>query len=212
MMTRRDAAAGQKSAATEALSALLGSNTRAKLLVYFVLHPSEQFHVRELERRLHEPAGNLLRDLRRFHSIHLLTTQRSGNQVKYALDRNHPLYEDLQRLVLKTAGIGQTLKEALQAIGGVELAFIYGSFAKGEADARSDLDLMVIGTVTDEVLAPAVAEVERQLGRAVSYTRYTRQEARTRARQDGSFLRSVLADPRVILVGTNRDELFRAAR
>lgn len=128
------------------------------------------------------------------------------------LIRTHPLYEDLQRLILKTSGAGVVVADALAPIQGVEIAFIYGSFVKGEANARSDIDVMVIGPVTDEVLAPAMAGVERNLGRAISYTRYTRREASVQAGEQGSFLQSVLAGPKIMLVGSQDDELFRLNR
>ena len=197
---------------SDVLATLLGSRTRAKLLAHFVLHPGEEYHVRELERQLREPAGNLLRDLRRFYSIGFLETRTVGNQVRYRFERRHPLYEDLQRLALKTAAPGVLLKEALSSIQGVELAFIYGSFAKGTADTRSDLDVMVIGDLTDKVLAPAIAKAERRLGRAVSYTHYRREEAKHKARQGGSFLRSVLQGAKILLIGNADDELLRATR
>ena len=194
------------------LRTLLGSETRAKLLVQFVLHPDQAFHVRELERLLDEPAGNLLRDLRRLHAIRLLEAERIGNQVRYSLHRTHPLYEDLQRVVLKTVAGDAVLKEALHPVKGVELAFLYGSFVKGEATTRSDLDLMVIGDVSERELASAVARAERTLGREVSYARYTRAEARKKAQRRDSFLQRVLTGPRIVFVGSAKDELFQVAR
>lgn len=193
------------------LKTLLGSTTRTKLLSHFSLHPGEEFHVRELERILGEPASNLLRDLRRLRGIKLLETRQIGNQVRYTLNRTHPLYEDLQRLVLKTAAAVTVLAEALRSLKEVELAFVYGSFAKGEADARSDLDLMVIGEVSDRSLAPVVAMAERELGREVSYTQYNRAEAKKKSRQRDSFLHGVLAGPRIVLIGSAEDELFNLA-
>lgn len=191
------------------LTTLLGSAARAKLLSHFVLHPGEEFHVRELERILGEPAGNLLRDLRRLRAIRLLDARPVGNQVRYALDRRHPLYGDLQRLVMRTSAPGAVLTKALSSLKGITLAFLYGSFAKGEADTQSDLDLMVVGEVSDRILAPAIAKVERELGRQVSYTHYTREEAKKRVRERDSFLRSVFAGPKIVFVGRDDDGLFR---
>lgn len=194
------------------LKTLLGSASRAKLLSHFLLRPGEAFHVRELERILHEPAGNLLRDLRRFQAIDLLNAERVGNQVRYTLDREHPLYEDLQRLVLKTTAADSVLMEVLRPLRGIELAFLYGSFVKGEGNARSDFDLMVIGTVSDRSLAPAVARAEHALTRDVSYTRYTREEARRKVQEPDSFVRSVFTGPKIVFLGRANDELFALAQ
>lgn len=195
-----------------ALKALLGSTGRAKLLTHFFLHPGEAFHTRELARLLDESPGSLLRDLRRLETIRLLQTNRVGNQVRYSMDQNHPLYSDLQRIILKTTAADAVLREALESVRGVELAFLYGSFAKGEAASQSDLDLMIIGDVSDRALAPAIAKAEEFLKREVSYTRYPREEARTKMRQRNSFARNVFAGPTVLVVGNRDDELFSIAR
>lgn len=137
---------------------------------------------------------------------------RVGNQVRYSPDRDHPLYTDLNRLVLKTAAVDVVLREALQPVEGIELAVLYGSFAKGTATSRSDLDLMIVGDATDRALAPAVAKAEESLGREVSYTRYPREEARKEIKRRDSFVRNVFTAPNVLVLGHRDDELFGLAR
>ncbi len=195
-----------------ALKALVGSTGRAKLLAHFFLHPGKAFHVRELARLLDESPGSLLRNLRRLEAIQLLQTERVGNQVRYSLDQKHPLYRDLQRIILKTTAVDAVLREALRRVRGIELAVLCGSFARGEATSRSDLDLMVIGNATDRALAPAIAKAEQFLGREVSYTRYPREEAREKIRQRTSFVHNVLAGATVLVFGSSDDELFALAR
>jgi len=195
-----------------ALKALLGSAGRAKLLAHFLLHPGEAFHTRELARLLDESPGSLLRDLRRLETIRLLHVNRVGNQVRYSMDQKHPLYTELQSIILKTTAADAVLREALQSVPGIELALLYGSFPKGEATSRSDLDLMIIGDVTDRALAPAIARAEEFLKREVSYTRYPREEVRNEIRQRNSFVHNVLAGPTVLVVGNGDDELFSLAR
>jgi predicted nucleotidyltransferase len=165
-----------------------------------------------LARLLDESPGSLLRDLRRLEAIRLLQTERVGNQVRYSLDQKHPLYRDLQRMILKNTAVDAVLREALQRVRDIELAVLYGSFARGEATSRSDLDLMIIGDVTDRVLAPAIAKAEQFLGREVAYTRYPREEAREKIRQRNSFVHNVLAGPTVLVLGSTDDELFALAQ
>lgn len=194
------------------LKALVGSTGRAKLLAHFFLHPGKAFHIRELARLLDESPGSLLRDLRRLEAIQLLQTERVGNQVRFSLDQKHPLYRDLQRMILKTTAVDAVLRDALRLVRGIELTVLYGSFAKGEATSRSDLDLMIIGNATDRALAPAIAKAEQFLGREVSYTRYPREEAREKIRQRNSFVHNVLVGPTVLVLGSSDDELFALAR
>jgi predicted nucleotidyltransferase len=212
MRTSRTTPPQQLVPISPALKALVGSTGRAKLLAHFFLHPGEAFHIRELARLLDESPGSLLRDLRRLEAIRLLQTERVGNQVRYSLDQKHPLHRDLQRMILKTTAVDAVLHEALQPVRDIELAVLYGSFARGEATSRSDLDLMIIGDVTDRALAPAIAKAEQFLGREVAYTRYPREEAREKIRQRNSFVHNVLAGPTVLVLGSTDDELFALAQ
>jgi predicted nucleotidyltransferase len=115
-------------------------------------------------------------------------------------------------MILKNTAVDAVLREALQRVRDIELAVLYGSFARGEATSRSDLDLMIIGDVTDRVLAPAIAKAEQFLGREVAYTRYPREEAREKIRQRNSFVHNVLAGPTVLVLGSTDDELFALAQ
>lgn len=115
-------------------------------------------------------------------------------------------------MILKTTAVDAVLREALQSVRGIELAVLHGSFAKGEATSRSDLDLVIIGDATDRALAPVMAKAEQFLGREVSYTRYPGEEARTKIRQRNSFLHNVLAGPTILILGKGDDELFSLAR
>ncbi len=127
------------------LKALLGSTGWAKLLVQFFLHLGDAFHVRELARLLHESPGSLLRDLRRLEATRLLQTERVGNQVRYSLNRRHPLYTDLHRIIIKTAAADTVLREALQIGPGRRISRTLRLLCEGPGESQSDLDLLIIG-------------------------------------------------------------------
>jgi len=78
----------------------------------------------------------------------------------------------------------------------VVLAFVYGSIAKGEDSASSDIDLMVI---TDGLaysdLIQALTNAEKTLARPINPTIYTQQQFRERIDKDNSFLTRVMAQP-----------------
>jgi len=129
----------------------------------------------------------------------------------YTLREDSPILDDLRNIFLKTAGAGAELRAELERIAGIELAFIYGSYVSGEAHAASDIDLMVVGDVTDRDLAPAIARVERRLKRQIDYALYTSTEAEKRSRGKGEFVREVLLGPKIVLLGNPDDRLFRVA-
>jgi predicted nucleotidyltransferase len=194
------------------LKTLFSSKLRVKVLEHFFFHPGEEFYVRRLASELDEPVGTVGRELAHLEKAGILASRRVGNQKHYRLGEDCPILDDLRNIFLKTSGAGAELRAALERIVGVELAFLYGSYAGGEAHAGSDLDLMIVGNASDRDLASAVARVERRLKREINYTIYARRDAEKRLGQKGDFVDEVLRGPRILLIGNEHDRLFRTAR
>lgn len=199
-------------AVSATLKTLFSSKLRVKVLEYFFFHPGDEFYVRRLASELDEPVGTVARELAHLQRAGVLASHCVGNQKHYRLSEDCSILEDLRNIFLKTAGAGAELRRVLEKTLDVELAFLYGSYASGEAHAGSDLDLMVVGNVSDRDLAPAVARVERRLKREINYTIYTRDDVNKRLGRKGDFVHEVLAGPRILLIGDERDELFRAGQ
>jgi len=193
------------------LKYLFSSELRVKILSHFFFHPGETFHVRGLAAELGESAGTVSRELARLEKAGILRSTPVGNQKRYSPRKDSPILDDLCNIFLKTAGAGAQLRTAMEKISGVELAFIYGSYARGDAHAQSDVDLMIIGDVSDRELAPAVARIEVRLKRQINYIFYTRREAKKGAVKKGEFIHEALSGPRIVLLGDRDDGLFRAA-
>ena len=194
------------------LKCLFSSKLRVKILAHFFSHPGEEFYVRRLSSELEEPVGTVARELAHLQKARILASRRIGNQKHYRQEQDCPILPDLRSIFLKTAGAGAELQNALNKVVGVELAFIYGSYANGEANASSDIDLMIVGGASGRELAPLVARVERRLKREVNYTLYTRSEVEKRLGQKGDFVHEVFSGPRVVLIGNGDDELLRTPR
>ena len=194
------------------LKALFSSRLRVRVLEHFFSHPGEEFYVRRLASTLEASVGSVARELAGLERAGLLVSRRVGNQRHYRLNQECPILDDLRNIFLKTAGAGEELRRALEKVPGVELAFLYGSYASGEAHAGSDLDLMVVGNISDRDLAPVVARVERRLKREVNYTIFTRADVQKRLGEKGDFVHEVFAGPRILLIGDERDRLFRVSR
>ena len=191
------------------LKALFSSETRIKALSHFFLHAGESFYLRQLEKILKIPVGQLGRELLNLEKIHLLTSSLEGNQKRYSVNRGFMLYEELKNIFLKTAGAGDTIRESLSGPKGVEIAFIYGSFAKGEEHPGSDMDVMVVGDTPDKEIGRTISSAEKRLKRTVNYSLYEREEVKTRLDKKDNFIMTVFSEPRIILIGSKDDELFR---
>lgn len=194
------------------LKSLFSSKLRVEILSHFFFHPGEAFHVRRLAADLEEPAGTVGRELSHLEKAGILSSESVGNQKRYSLRRDSPILGDLRNIFLKTSGASMELRSGLEKIESVEVAFLYGSYASGEAHAASDIDVMIVGDASDRELAPAVARVERRLERQINYTSYTRREVEKRLGRKGDFVHEVLTGPKILLVGNTDDRLFQVTR
>jgi predicted nucleotidyltransferase len=189
------------------LSSLLFSDYRRRVLGLLLLHPDTTYHVRELARLTGTSAGTLHKELTKLKTGGVLQRQKVGNQVRYRADRNCLIFEELASILRKTSGLVDVLAVALSSIEkNISLAFIFGSVARGEQQSNSDVDVMLVGNLgfTDaaRVLHPAQATLQREINPVV----YTLDEFRRRAASDDSFIREVLSQPKLFVVG-NENEL-----
>lgn len=188
------------------LSTHLLGHTRSSVLSALLLHPESSLHVRELARLTDSSPGSLHRELRLLAELGLLLRQETGRQVHYRANTESPVFEELAGLLRKTAGVADVVRDALRVLGDkIQLAFIYGSVAAGAERARSDVDLMCLGTAGFADLALALAPLHETLRREVNPTAMTGDEfARKVAAGDG-FALSVMNSPRIWLKGGEHD-------
>ena len=191
------------------LKALFTSKTRIELLSHFFMHPESSFYLRQLERLLRMPVGQLRYELSNLEQAGLLSSFQEGNQKRYIINREFPLYDELRRIFLKTSGAGDVIRVALSRLDGIELAFVFGSFASGEEHSGSDLDVMVVGSVSDREVSRVLSDVERTLGRPVNYSLYERKEVAKRLKKKDNFIATVFRGPRVLLVGSENNGLLQ---
>jgi predicted nucleotidyltransferase len=177
----------------------LRSKARQRLLAFYFTNPAARYHLRDLAHRLGIDPSNLSRELRRLERDGLFRAEVSGRQKYFRLNREYPLFREVRSIVSKTIGAVPLIAQSVKAIEGVEEAYLYGSFARNQQDAASDIDLLVIGTPPGVALAEAMGKLERQLGREVNYTVFSRDEFESRRTRKDAFLENVWHNRRVSL-------------
>jgi predicted nucleotidyltransferase len=181
--------------------ALFGeSEARRQILRAFFARPGVVRHVRELARELGWSAPVVGEELDRLERTGILTSERVGRARRYRVDEKSPIAAEVRALVQKTIGIEGRIREAIADLPGVEQAFLYGSYARGEERATSDLDLFIVGDVDQERLSDQLTDAERDLGRDVNPTTYTAGELEGLKRKGDLFVKRVLAGSRIPLV------------
>lgn len=187
------------------LEAIISSKTRVKLLTLFLLSPEREYYVREIVRMTEENMNAVRRELANLESFGLISGMKKGNQQYYTVNRDFFLYEDLQKILLKTEGVARVIKEKLANLEKIDCMFIYGSFASAKAKAKSDIDLFIVSDVDENQLIPLVHESERALNREINYTLMQRDDLKKRKRTGDPFVKNVMLEPKIMIIGTCDD-------
>jgi len=194
-----------------ALAETLWPKARRRILGLLLANPDQEWHLRDIARQTELAPATVQREVTSLHEVGVLTRRRDGHQVKYGAERSCPIFPELRGIVLKTVGLADVLREALQPLRErIDIAFVFGSLAKGEATSGSDVDLMVIGGISLRDLVPVLQAAERTLSREINPVTMSAKEFSKRIAQEEHFVTSVLRDPRIYLIGDD-DELERLA-
>ncbi len=178
----------------------LRSDLRRKVLTFFYVNREARVYVRQLAAALDADSTNLSRELTRLAHEGFLSAEREGRQLYYSVNHAYPYLKPVFALLQGSVGIEPTLKKALQLVNGIESAWIFGSFAKGEADANSDIDLLIVGRPDQARLSREIRKTEKALHREVSYTVFTPEELKRRIARHDPFVMDIWNGKRIGLI------------
>jgi predicted nucleotidyltransferase len=187
------------------ISKLFKSKTRKELFRLYFTNPDQEYYLRELERILRTPVSMIRKELTRLKEEGLFLSRKRGNLTYYLLDQSYPLFNELKSIVFKTIGIQGLLREILGKMKGIEVAFIYGSFAKHEEVGRSDIDLFIIGKVNESRLLREINKLEKVLKREINYSIFKRDEFNRKKKEKDPFITDLLKNPKIFLAGEEND-------
>jgi len=179
-----------------------------RILSLFMLNPASEFYLREISRRLNLPPYAVTQETKRLTEIDLLRRERRGNNVFFRVNRHFSIFPELKAIILRTVGIGDRLRGELTKLGNVEVAFIYGSYAKGTENLDSDVDVFIIGDLSQRQLNPVLSQLEEEMGRELNATLFAREEVRQRMNSGDHFVSSVMADRKIFLIAN--EEVLRS--
>jgi predicted nucleotidyltransferase len=191
---------------TSDAGSLLFGKTRGRLLAWLYARPDERFYLRQLVALTGVALGAVQRELQLLTRAELVIRQVEGRQVYFQANQAAPIFPELQRLLVKTFGAAAVISGALAPVReSIEVAFLYGSAAKGTMTSQSDIDLLVVGRVSLTDVVVTLAAAQRQLGREVNPSVYPPAEFRKKLRAGHHFLTSVLREPKMYVAGTEHD-------
>lgn len=197
---------GRSQMRNRGLADALFAKVQQRVLGVLFGNPGRSFYANEVIGLARSGTGAVQRELARLEAAGLVTASRIGKQKHYQANQSSPIFQELRALVLKTSGLADVLREAMApAADRIHAAFVYGSVAKGDDTAASDIDLMVVADdLTYADLFAALDNASTRLGRKIAPTIYTRKELRRRVKADNSFVMRVLEQPKLWLIGGER--------
>ena len=187
------------------LSSILFTEYRSRVLGLLLLHPERSYYLREIARLTATVPGTLKREMDKLLEVGLLTVKKVGNQNHYQANRECPIYEDLSNVLRKTSGLSDVLITALLPLSEkIQSAFVFGSVASGKVNAKSDIDLMLIGEVTYPEVVLLLHPLQEQLGREINPKIYADKEWSKLVKDNGAFVHDVLRKQKLFIIGNEQ--------
>lgn len=194
---------GRKPTPRTSLAEALFSRVQLRVLTLLFGQPDRSFHASEIIRLAASGSGAVQRELKRLAGAGLIDVTASANRKLYRANRSSPLFDDLHGMIIKTSGLIEPLRAALQPLAkSIEAAFVYGSVARGGDKAGSDIDLMIIA---DDLaygdIYKALQKAEDKLRRPVNPNLMTKREWRRKSADEGAFAAKIARQPRLFVIG-----------
>ena len=188
------------------LGSLLFGEYRERTLGLLLLNPDVSYHVRELARLTGTSPGTLHKELTKLTAGGILQRKQVGNQVHYSANLSCPIFDELASILRKTSGLADVLANALIGLENmIEFAFVFGSIARGDQQTNSDVDIMLIGSLSFSDAVQALHSTQAVLQREVNPVVYSQEEFERRIKNNDSFIKEVLGNPKLFIIGTENE-------
>lgn len=186
------------------LNKLIPSRTRVEILKLLLLNPKNSYYQREIEQLIKLPVRGVQRELANLHQVGLVEVKIRGNRRYYSVNQNFPIYEELKSILLKTVAFGDVLRKVFkERQGDIKLAFIYGSYAQHTENILSDIDLLVIGSISPRQLSETLRQPKSELHREINSVIYSVKEFKNKIDNQNHFLMNILKSKKIYLVGND---------
>jgi len=159
------------------LETLISSKTRIKLLMKLFLNPGNNAHLRGLADEFGESTNAVRQELNRFEDAGMLTTESQGNKKLYRANAQHPLFREINSILLKYIGADKIIESMISRMGNLERLYLSGDYAMGKDSGI--IDLVLVGDIDKKFLADKVSKAETMIGKKIRYLVYAREEWNT---------------------------------
>jgi predicted nucleotidyltransferase len=180
----------------------LFSKTKQNILSTVIINPDKWWYLSDLAKKINTSPSSLQRDLLNMTSTGILEKRQEGNRIYYKANKECPVFDELQGIIIKTVGIRDKLISALKPLSKkIKVAFIFGSIARREEMSKSDVDIMIIGDTTISEVVKRLRPVEKIIDREINPTVYQINEFKNKLKDKSNFLMEVMEGEKVFIIG-----------
>lgn len=152
------------------LETLISSKTRVKLLLKFFLNSKNTSYLRGLESEFGESSNAIRIELNRFEKAGMLVSHTKGNKKLFKANTSHPLFEEVNKILLKNIGFDTIIEKVISRLGEVNEVYVEGDFANG-IDSQV-IDLVLFGLIDIKYLIKLISKTEKLINRKIRYITY----------------------------------------
>jgi len=185
------------------LNLITKSEIRKRIILLLLYNPEDSFYINQIARIVKTSTGNVQRELKRLEENGLLLKEKKGNSLYFKINTSGPLFNDFKNIVDKTIGLKNILAETLKNKKGIDFAFLFGSYVKGDFAADSDIDLYVIGDITEKELYQLIKRAEKKIYREINYHLASRQEFQEKTKE--SFFHKEILKAFTLIIGNENE-------
>jgi DNA-binding transcriptional ArsR family regulator len=156
------------------LETLISSKTRVKLLLKFFLNSNNSSYLRGLESEFSESSNAIRLELNKLEEAGLLSSNLQGNKKYFKANTKHPLYDDINSILLKFTGLDKIVANVIGKLGALDHVFVVGNLARGLSSEV--IDLVFVGDIDKVYLFDLIQKVETLISKKIKYVNYLSNE------------------------------------
>ena len=150
------------------LGELITSKTRLRLLIKFFISQANRGYLNGLATEMGESTNAIRKELNHLQGAGYLKKVKVDNKVEYKANTHHPLFDVLQKVVLKHLGMEDVVETVIERMGAVDKIILVGDYAKGNDSGLIEVFLIGLNLNMDYI-TQLEEKIEKLIRRKVSF-------------------------------------------
>lgn len=184
---------------------LFTSKVRVKLIRFFYLHPTEEFHMRKINQLLNEQINAVRRELQNLEDTTFIISRKMGAKKLYKINTNFILYNEFRSLILKSQGIGNIIYMRKKELGNIKFAVLTHTYLNRENSSHDNPDLIIVGEPNLDLLIESIVQAEFIENKKLHYKIYTEKDFQISKKRNDIIIYSAMLLPRSMIIGTDEE-------